>query len=91
MLEVCGPQKTTQHVAVPEPTLAERQGLELEDMWQRWSPPQPGGEVWSRGRRGSAGAHLSQEVRFRAHLYREARSEAIGHVVARGCTPCYFS
>jgi hypothetical protein len=40
------------------------------DMWPRRSPPQPGGEVWSRVTCGSAKAHLSREV----------RSGAKGHV-----------
>jgi hypothetical protein len=39
-------------------------------MWQRRSSPQQGGEVWGRGTHGSAGAHLDREV----------RSGAAGHV-----------
>jgi hypothetical protein len=70
-----------EHVAAPEPTSAERRGLEAEDTRQRRSPPQPGGEVWSRGTCGSVEAHLSQDV----------RSGAVGHMAVRGCTPCYLS
>jgi hypothetical protein len=40
------------------------------DTWQHRSPPQPEGEVQSHRIHDSAGAHLD----------REARSEAIGHV-----------
>jgi hypothetical protein len=42
------------------------------DMWQRQSTPQLGGEVQSHRTHDSAGAHLRREV----------RSGAIGHVVA---------
>jgi hypothetical protein len=69
------------HVAMPEPTSAVRRGTEAYDMWQRRSPPQPGGKVRSHMARDSAGAHINREVRFRA----------IGHVAARGCTSCYLS
>jgi hypothetical protein len=41
-------------------------------MWQHWSSPHQGGKIWSRGTRGST----------RAHLSKEARSGAAGHVVA---------
>jgi hypothetical protein len=41
-------------------------------MWQHRSSPRQGGKVQSRGTRGSIRAHLSKEVRF----------EAVGHVVA---------
>jgi hypothetical protein len=41
-------------------------------MWQRRSPSQPGGKVWSHGAHGSVGAHHN----------REARSRVIGHVAA---------
>jgi hypothetical protein len=60
------------HIAAPELTSSRRQGLELRDTWQRRSSPQQGGEVRGRGTLGSTGAHLSME----------ARSEAMGHVVA---------
>jgi hypothetical protein len=60
------------YVAALEPTSTGRRGPEQRDTWQRWSSPQQGGEVWGRGTRGSIGAHLS----------REARSGAVGHMVA---------
>jgi hypothetical protein len=60
------------HVAAPEPTSAERRGLEPEDTWQHRSPPQLGGEVQCCWTRGSAGAHLNWEV----------SSGAVGHVAA---------
>jgi hypothetical protein len=50
------------HVAVSEPTLVGRRGLEPYDTWQRRSPPQSGDEVRSHRTRGSAGAHLSLEA-----------------------------
>jgi hypothetical protein len=59
-----------EHVTAPELILARRQGLELRDMWQRRSSPQQGGEVRGHGTHGSTGAHL----------IKEARSEAAGHV-----------
>jgi hypothetical protein len=52
--------------------LSERQSSEPWDTWQHQSSPCQGGKVQSRGTRGSAGAHLSKE----------ARSGAVGHVVA---------
>jgi hypothetical protein len=55
------------HVAASEPTLVERRAPKLRNMWQRRSSTQQGGEA-----RGSAGAHLSKEV----------RSGAVGHVAA---------
>jgi hypothetical protein len=58
------------HVEAPEPTSTERRGPEPYDTWQRRSPPQPRGEVWSHMTRGSARAHTRQET----------RSGAIGHV-----------
>jgi hypothetical protein len=58
------------HVAVPEPTLVGRRGPELRNTWQHRSSTQQGGE--GHGTRGSIGAHLSKEV----------RSGAAGHVVA---------
>jgi hypothetical protein len=60
------------HVAAPEPTSAGRWGSELRDTWQRWSSPQQGGEVWGSRTRGCVGAHLG----------RQARSGAAGHVAA---------
>jgi hypothetical protein len=51
--------------------LSRRQSLEPWDTWQHRSSPQQGGEVWSRGTRDGAGAHLSKE----------ARSGLIWHVV----------
>jgi hypothetical protein len=72
MLESHGQQGAAGHMAAPEPTSAERRGPEPRDTWQRRSPPQRGGEVRSHETHGSVGAHLS----------REARSGAIGHVAA---------
>jgi hypothetical protein len=46
--------------------LSGRQSPEPWDTWWHRSSPQQGGEVWGRGTRGSAGAHLSKEARFRA-------------------------
>jgi hypothetical protein len=54
------------HVAAPEPTSAGRRGPELSNTWQHRSSTQQGGEARSHGTRGSIGAHLSKEVRFRA-------------------------
>jgi hypothetical protein len=56
--------------------LSKMQSPEPWDTWQRRSSPQHGGEVWGRGIRGSAGAHLSKEARFGAK----------GHVVAQELT-----
>jgi hypothetical protein len=72
MLKSRSPRGATGHVAAVEPTSAGRRGPEPYDTWQRRSPLQLGGEVWSRGARGSVGVYLSQETRFRA----------IGHVAA---------
>jgi hypothetical protein len=55
--------EAAEHMAVSEPTSVMRRGLELEDMWQRQSPPQLGCEVRSHGTCGSARAHLRQEAR----------------------------
>jgi hypothetical protein len=44
-------------VAASEPTSVGRQGLELEDTWQRRSPPQLECEVRSSKTRGSAWMH----------------------------------
>jgi hypothetical protein len=59
-------------VAASEPTSLGRRGPELRNTWQRRSPPQQGGEVRSYGPRGSTRAHLNKEV----------RSGAAGHVAA---------
>jgi hypothetical protein len=60
------------HVAAPEPTSAVRRGPELRNMWRRRSSTQQGGEARGHGPHGSTRAHLSKEV----------RSGAAGHVVA---------
>jgi hypothetical protein len=80
MLESCDPQRATWYVAAPEPTSARRWVPEPQTTWQRRSPPQPGDVVRS---------HRTHESVV-AHLRRKARSEAIGHVAARGCTSWYF-
>jgi hypothetical protein len=72
MLEAHVPQRAAGHVAAPKPTSAGRCGPETLDKWQHQSSLQLGGEAWSHFTRGSVGAHLS----------REARSGAIGHVAA---------
>jgi hypothetical protein len=60
------------HVTTPEPTSAGRRGPELSYTWRRRSSTQHEDEAWGHGARGSTGAHLSKEVRF----------GAAGHVVA---------
>jgi hypothetical protein len=60
------------HVAAPEPTSTGRRGPELRNVWLRRSSTQQGDEDRGHGPRGSTGAHLSKEV----------RSGAAGHVVA---------
>jgi hypothetical protein len=60
------------HVAAPELTSARRRGSELRDTWRRWISSQQGGEVRGHTTRGSAEAHLSKEARF----------GATGHMVA---------
>jgi hypothetical protein len=55
------------HVAGPEPTSAGSRGPELRNVWWRQSSTQQGDEA-----RGSTRAHLSKEV----------RSGAVGHVAA---------
>jgi hypothetical protein len=60
------------HVIAPEPTSIGRRGPELRNTWQRRSSTQQGGEARGHVTRGSTGAHLSKEV----------RSGAVGHVVA---------
>jgi hypothetical protein len=59
-------------VPAPEPTSTGRRGPELRNAWRHQSSTQQGGEVRGHGPRGSTGAHLSKEV----------RSRAAGHVAA---------
>jgi hypothetical protein len=72
ILDARSPQGAAGYMLVLEPTSTRRRGPEPYDTWQRRSSPQPGGEVQSHRTHGSAGAHLSWEV----------RSRAIGHVAA---------
>jgi hypothetical protein len=58
------------HVAASELSSAGRRGLELRVTWQRRSTTQQGGEARGHETRDSTGAHLSKEV----------RSGAAGHV-----------
>jgi hypothetical protein len=60
------------HMAEPEPTSAGRQGPELRNMWRHRSSTQQGDEARGHKPCGSTGAHLSKEV----------RSGAAGHMVA---------
>jgi hypothetical protein len=60
------------HVAASEPTSVGRRGPELRNTWQRQSLTQQGGEARGHGTCDSTGAHLSKEV----------RSGAVGHVTA---------
>jgi hypothetical protein len=60
------------HVAALEPTSAGRRGPELRNAWRHQSSTQQGDETRGHGPRGSTGAHLSKEV----------RSGAAGHVAA---------
>jgi hypothetical protein len=60
------------YVAAPEPSSVGRRGPELRNTWQRRSSTQQGGEAWGHMTRGSTGAHLSKEV----------KSGAVGHVAA---------
>jgi hypothetical protein len=53
---------TIGHVAMSEPTSAERRDLEPYDTWQHRSPPQLGGEVRSRREHGSVWMHALQLV-----------------------------
>jgi hypothetical protein len=62
--------RATVHVVVSEPSRTGRRGPEPWDTWQRRSPPEQGGRVWSCGTRGNAGALPS----------RDAGSRAAGHV-----------
>jgi hypothetical protein len=50
--------------------------MKLRDTWQRRSSPQQGGEVRGRGTHGGTGAHLGNE----------ARSGAVGYMVASETT-----
>jgi hypothetical protein len=58
------------HVAAPEPTSAGKRGPKLRNTWQRWSSTQQEGE---------ARGHETHDS-TRAHLGREVRSGAAGHV-----------
>jgi hypothetical protein len=60
------------HMAAPEPTSAGRRGLELRYTWRRWSSTQQGDEARGHGACGSTRAHLSKEV----------RTGAAGHMAA---------
>jgi hypothetical protein len=60
------------HVAASELTSAGRRGAELRNTWQRRSSTQQRGEARGHVPRGSTGAHLSKEV----------RSRAVGHMAA---------
>jgi hypothetical protein len=60
------------HVVAPEPTSTGRRGPKLRYAWERRSSTQQGDEARGHGARGSTGAHLSKEV----------RSGATGHVAA---------
>jgi hypothetical protein len=59
-------------MAASESTSKGRRGPELRNTWQRRSSTQQGGEAWGHRTRDSV----------RAHLGREARSEAEEHVAA---------
>jgi hypothetical protein len=61
-----------EHVAALKPTSVGRRGLELRISWWRQSSTQQGDEARGHGPRGSTEAHLSKEV----------RSGAMGHVAA---------
>jgi hypothetical protein len=60
------------HVVAPEPTAIGRRGPKLRNVWRHRSSTQQGDEARSYGPRGSTGAHLSKEV----------RSGATGHMAA---------
>jgi hypothetical protein len=68
--------KTEGHVATSELTSIRRRDLKLRDARQRRSLPQQGGEVQCRGTCGNV----------RAHLSKEAMSEAEGRVAAPDLT-----
>jgi hypothetical protein len=87
-------------MATSEPSSAGRRGPEPWGTWQRRSPPQREGRVWSHRTRGSAGALLRGEVGVWSHgthdstgtfLSREARSKALEHVAACGSSPYSLS
>jgi hypothetical protein len=59
-------------MAAPEPTLAGRRGLEMRNVWQRWSSTQQGDNARGYRPHGSTRADLNKEV----------RSGAAGHVAA---------
>jgi hypothetical protein len=54
------------HVVALEPTSTGRRGPELRNAWRRRSSTQQGDETRGHGPRDSTRAHLSKEVRFRA-------------------------
>jgi hypothetical protein len=54
------------HATASEPTSAGRRGPELRNTWQHRSSTQQGGEARGHEPRDSTGAHLSKEVRSRA-------------------------
>jgi hypothetical protein len=60
------PQGAHLREAEPRATPTGRQGPELRDTWQRRSSHQQGGKAQGPGICGSARAHLSKEVRSRA-------------------------
>jgi hypothetical protein len=60
------------HAAAPELSSVGWHGLEPRDTWWHHIPSRSGGEVQGRGTRDSAGAHLDREVRF----------GAVGHMAA---------
>jgi hypothetical protein len=45
ILEVCGPQRATEHMAAVEPSRAGRWAPVPWDMWQRQSPPEQEGRI----------------------------------------------
>jgi threonine dehydrogenase-like Zn-dependent dehydrogenase len=61
-----------ERMAALEPTSTGRRGTELRNTWQRRSSIQQGGEARGHVLCGSTGAHLNKEV----------RSGAVGHVAA---------
>jgi hypothetical protein len=60
--------EAVRHMAAPELTSVRRRGPGPRDTWR--CRHLQGGEIWGRGTRGGAGAHLNKE----------ARSKATGHV-----------
>jgi hypothetical protein len=65
------------HVATSEPTSIGRRGLELSNTWQCRSSTQQGGNTRGHGTRDSNRAHLNKEVRF----------GAVGHMAVPEPTP----